>query len=507
MKRILAILLMLNLLLALAACGNHADTESRSLPTTEGASESAVSAGDGYTRYPTPEDYLDVSGVDFSKPDIVISYGDYDGMVKLAKSIQNYELEGVVVEIDGEMGMSMMSHTVVMPNVDRSESMGTTFRVIGMEDKDYPGEDSRVHLTGIVRPLSEYVHGIVVPAEHFSAEPIDGLNPAAIVDTFPGNWESWGSFDLLVPEGMSARLGELNGEELPTSLWLELNENPAHYFLFTLTDEQTAIASIEAAKEINEDAQAVTLHGNSEWTGWAYQYMGMADCFQIYGQVDGQYVLVSSMWFNWDDEMTHAVLDSIEITGESDLSSSDIWVYTPEHWNPYVPQRQVILDSGAICGAAFLGTVDPEATNLFLDRDYYEMVFGEGRVTEVFKFLSEIPDDYFAYTPLGQELYLIVPLDENASVSVNSLMRDDELHQMVVKDVIYKSETGAPFLVRCNDGFSWDSQVVIIDSEGNTVTWMPQLDENGSLNTQANDGKLILDITPYDLINPSGAVG
>ena len=42
-----------------------------------------------------------LTAADLAKVDVEIEYGDYDGMEKLSKSIQNGEMTGKVVKIDG----------------------------------------------------------------------------------------------------------------------------------------------------------------------------------------------------------------------------------------------------------------------------------------------------------------------------------------------------------------------------------------------------------------------
>ena len=138
-------------------------------PTT--AAEAPTDAGpvvdeNGYTHYPTPEDVTDLSGVDFSSPDITISYGDYDRMNEVSSQIQSYLLEGVVIDIDGVIN-SGMSHSIQMPDADNSKFIGTVMEVIGLDEKDYPEDKTRVHITGIVRPMNEYAHMIYVPKDHF----------------------------------------------------------------------------------------------------------------------------------------------------------------------------------------------------------------------------------------------------------------------------------------------------------------------------------------------------
>ena len=110
-----------------------------------------------------PEDYLDVTGVDFSAPSIVIAADDFDGMKTFAKQMQNYEIPvGTIVEISGFVGPGMLMHTINVPNKDGSESFGTTYVLVG--EAEYPPDETPIHLIGVVR-MGEYYPLIVVPAD------------------------------------------------------------------------------------------------------------------------------------------------------------------------------------------------------------------------------------------------------------------------------------------------------------------------------------------------------
>lgn len=184
MKKYIAAALSFALVSCLTGCGSNSSSSSSAPKTTAAETSAAASAENedttaaentsgaftkdenGYTHYPTPEDVNDFTGVDFSAPDIKVTYGDYDKMMETSKSIQNYQLEGVVVEIDG-IFKNNMSASIQMPNADNSQSIGTTIQVVGLDEKDFPKDDTKIHIVGIVRPLNEYAHGIYVAKENF----------------------------------------------------------------------------------------------------------------------------------------------------------------------------------------------------------------------------------------------------------------------------------------------------------------------------------------------------
>ncbi len=130
-------------------------------PDTESEAETGEAA---------PESYLDVSGVDFSSPSIVIQADDYDGMFDLAKKMQNFEIPAdTVVEIYGEVGASMMSHSIVVPNEAGDQRVGTTFEFAQGQEQEVPADETPIHIVGVVRMNENYFNVLVVPAEHFES--------------------------------------------------------------------------------------------------------------------------------------------------------------------------------------------------------------------------------------------------------------------------------------------------------------------------------------------------
>lgn len=151
---------------ALSACGGGSTAK----PADN--APAAPAANDNTEATPTeaapaePENYLDITGVDFSSPSIVIAADDYDGMQDFAKKMQNCEIQaGTIVEVSGIVGPSMMTHTINVPNADKSQSIGTTYEVVG--DVEFPDDGTPIHIVGVAR-MGEYFMVLVVPADQFS---------------------------------------------------------------------------------------------------------------------------------------------------------------------------------------------------------------------------------------------------------------------------------------------------------------------------------------------------
>lgn len=160
----------------------------------------------------------------------------------------------------------------------------------------------------------------------------------------------------------------------------------------------------------------------------------------------------------------------------------------------------------AICGAVLVSDSMGGDWSLLEERRHLDAVL-YGLDDEWRGIAMDVPDERVVEIPGGRELYLILPLDADATVSVVHLSDDEE-------SLIYHSETGDPFLLRCNAipspwvedpylsdfedvGESFDCRVFIADSVGNVMLWNPYIHFNrGEMNTIAQGG-CVIDFTDY----------
>lgn len=136
-------------------------------------------------------------------------------------------------------------------------------------------------------------------------------------ETVPGETQEWGKLSLFVPEGNSLIGGSLIDAEDPYSAWILLDSDNMHYYLVSVVDgRETAendLAATQAANDVGGGEGAVTIEaGGVAWTGYAYKYNG-ADCFQLFGDVDGKWVTVSAAYHAYDSAEVKAVLESIKV--------------------------------------------------------------------------------------------------------------------------------------------------------------------------------------------------
>ena len=160
----------------------------------------------------------------------------------------------------------------------------------------------------------------------------------------------------------------------------------------------------------------------------------------------------------------------------------------------------------AICGAVLVSDSMGGDWSLLEERRHLDAVL-YGLDDQWHDIAMDVPDKRVVDIRGGRELYLILPLDADATVSVVHLSDDEE-------SLIYHSETGDPFLLRCNAvaspweedlylsdfedvGESFDCRVFIADSVGNVMLWNPYIHFNrGEMNTIAQGG-CVIDFTDY----------
>jgi hypothetical protein len=124
---------------------------------------------------------------------------------------------------------------------------------------------------------------------------------------------------------------------------------------------------------------------------------------------------------------------------------------------------------------------------------------------ENYSFVEDIPSGQIAGTPMG-ELYCIVPFDENSTVAINSIVQDENGNGSY-ENVIYRSESGEPVLLFCNNsGVDGDTMVTVTDSDGNKAVWFPGLDEKLMMNCpyNANYDTFVYDFSQYQEILEKG---
>lgn len=85
---------------------------------------------------------------DLANVDVAVEYGDYDAMQTLAKSIQNGEMVGKVVKINGLVSHPGTIYSIVEENESGSQKIGTQFVISDAAEAEYPVDGAHVVLIG-----------------------------------------------------------------------------------------------------------------------------------------------------------------------------------------------------------------------------------------------------------------------------------------------------------------------------------------------------------------------
>lgn len=142
-------------------------------------------------------------------------------------------------------------------------------------------------------------------------------------------------------------------------------------------------------------------------------------------------------------------------------------------------------------GEAFIGYIEgPMGTG-------YEEFFEERGYLEKYPFIAEIPYERYIETN-GNQMYCIVPKDKDSSVSVNEWIYSPT--GGTYGKVLYRSESGEPILITCNEDENIPNvKVTIVDSEGNVFEFSPYFNSQlGWLEVYETPEAHSLDFTVYE---------
>ena len=157
-------------------------------------------------------------------------------------------------------------------------------------------------------------------------------------------------------------------------------------------------------------------------------------------------------------------------TGESDEQSKQA-EFSAEAEQSLVWLRDRMDFPQTMFGVALLGYTGETS-----DGDWLSEV--DQAMLQKYPFISEIDTGHI----IGNDdyLYCLVPIDENATVSVNLMRWDPKSDNEEVIEVLYRSESGDPVLLFAtggDDAYAYLSyvEIQIVDNAGNSCVWNPQL--------------------------------
>jgi len=173
--------------------------------------------------------------------------------------------------------------------------------------------------------------------------------------------------------------------------------------------------------------------------------------------------------------------------------------------------RVQMVSMEAVCGAVLLGDDIGGDGLLRRDKNFLESVVLNLPASWQ-DIVRSVPEENIVEVAGGRELYLIIPADEAAAVSINELTPPTDTQPAKFKRVIYHDTNGKPFLLRCNASetpwekdpylssyenvtFPYDCEVNLVDSRGTGMTWYPYVNfYSAEMNTDAF-GASVIDLT------------
>lgn len=187
-------------------------------------------------------------------------------------------------------------------------------------------------------------------------------------------------------------------------------------------------------------------------------------------------------------------------TTESTQATEDVQKMDDAAAASLVAFRQALVGTSQQFAAAYFGYALADGD---VPADPYAVMEGTApQLCENLPFLLQIPDTNVVGT--DGNLLCVVPADENATVAVNQTPWEESTQTYGDAQILYRSETGDPFLLMTtNTSWCMETEVVITDSQGNVTIWYPFIDENNRIGPLCNDEgtSLYYDFSPYDRLN------
>ena len=124
-----------------------------------------------------------VNEMDLSEIDVSVGLGDYDVMYAQSKAIQNGEMTGRTIKIEGYVSHPMSKYSIGEKD-ENGSFIGTEFIIEGIDEEDYPQDGDHVVLAGeivekeplyyVIRTLPQYVEIIEAVDEVEDVEVLQG---------------------------------------------------------------------------------------------------------------------------------------------------------------------------------------------------------------------------------------------------------------------------------------------------------------------------------------------
>lgn len=188
-----------------------------------------------------------------------------------------------------------------------------------------------------------------------------------------------------------------------------------------------------------------------------------------------------------------AALSETPASTAPSVSESVPQTTAPLQDNSLTMLRQTMAASPELFAVAYLGNLDEPAEEILP-----WILENNPKLLGSYPFLANIPQGSI----LGRtgEIYCIIPRDKDATVLVTQMIWNAN-HDFVPGKLLYRSESGSPFILLCNSSdYGLDTQITITAPKGDTVSWCPGIDDSFTISLPYGSGSVPLawDISLYE---------
>ena len=488
----------------------------------------------GTTAAPGPAS-ADPKTADYSKVDITIPYDSGEEIVTFTNDMLAGKYDGKIVKCEGISARRMNGNAMMQVQPDGSKRGFTWYIVDSTDPDDYPLDDSRCEITGIVG-IGEYdVRYLYVLPENvvIKTDSADDTAADSLIKT--GVWWAVSEGDssgyyIFRPNGEGEYRDQyygigygfaydLNSDGRSGKLtMIGIDGNPTNEVAFTAeaVDDTSfrfiAGDYIELLTYISDDTENFSFYSTSDlaiMAQWYYRDKYGVEPEFTEGSIDEAGIVTVHLYDFVEDHSSTAAWYYIDrftakgtdIAGEPvDLAPYGSTLTMPEAQEQMTADslREKMTADGDFFGVRYLGYIDPEVNDYDAFKVYIDHILDYTGVSWYYPFVSDIDKSRFVCSKSGQELYLIVPASTDSTVYVYPQVPPDEYIGEV--EPLYKSNDAQPFLLKCNVSEIYsDVKVSITSSDGRYTEWYPQISgKDGSVVTENLSGYSIYDFTEYD---------
>lgn len=167
-------------------------------------------------------------------------------------------------------------------------------------------------------------------------------------------------------------------------------------------------------------------------------------------------------------------------------------------------RARIADDFDSLCGVVYLnyGLMDYAVYehDIHTDAAFFDELIEASEYAKTYPFLADMPQERRAGYAGSNDLYLIIPADPKATVTVETLGWNEADGDLVkTGEQVYSQQDGAPFLLQCNvsDIFP-QCELTVTDRDGITLVWRPSISmRDGTVFTTGENGRSAGDLTVY----------